>query len=138
MTKDRVQAIIRRHRLNTLKLVDESLEKGRKIWSAQAAALQVLRADRDNQKAHGSGFFKISEEPIATVQEDIAKDMCEIAAFYKEEINRIMQEFDKHDIDTSVQLDHIEAERISKTPGLGVPETSQRGPSIEQRNLKSK
>ena len=30
MTQDKVHAIIRRHRLNTLKLVDESLEKGGK------------------------------------------------------------------------------------------------------------
>ena len=37
----------------------------------------------------------MSEETIATIQEDIAKDIYEIAAFYKEEINRIMQEFDK-------------------------------------------
>ena len=43
-----------------------------------------------------------------------------------------MQEFDNHDIDTSVQLDHVEAERISKTPGLGASETSQIGPSTEQ------
>ena len=43
-----------------------------------------------------------------------------------------MQEFDNHDIDTSVQLDHVEAERVSKTPGLGAPETSQPGPSIEK------
>ena len=43
-----------------------------------------------------------------------------------------MQEFDKHDVNTSLQLDHIEAERISKTPRLGAPETTQPGPSIEQ------
>ena len=74
----------------------------------------------------------MSQNELDTVQEEIAKDIYEIAAFYKEEINRIMQEFDKHDIDTSVQLDHVEAERVSKTPGLRAPETSQIGPSTEQ------
>ena len=43
-----------------------------------------------------------------------------------------MQEFDKHDIDTSVQLDKVEAERISKTPGLKAPDTAQPGPANEQ------
>ena len=43
-----------------------------------------------------------------------------------------MHEFNKHDIDTTVQLDQGEAERVSKTPGLGAPEVSQPGPSTEQ------
>ena len=51
MTQEKVQTIIRRHQLNTLKLVDESLGKGWKTWSAQAAELQLLRADRENRKA---------------------------------------------------------------------------------------
>ena len=66
------------------------------------------------------------------MQEEIGKDIYEIAAFQKEEINRIMQDFDKHEIDTSVQLDHIKAEGISKTPGLEAPETSKSGPSTTQ------
>ena len=45
MTKEEVQAIIRRHRLNTVKMVDESLEKGWKLWAAQAAELQLLCAE---------------------------------------------------------------------------------------------
>ena len=137
ITQVKVHAIITRHRLNTLKPVDESLQKGWKTWSAQAAELQLLRADRENRKPHGSSFFKMSEEAIATVQEDIAKDIYEIAAFYKEEINRIMQEFDKHDVDTSVQLDHIEAERVSKTLGLGALETAQPRSSTEQTHAET-
>ena len=74
----------------------------------------------------------MSQDAIDTVQEEIAKDIYEIAAFYKEEINRIMQEFNKHDIDTTIQLDQVEVERISKTPGLGAPEQSQPGPLTEQ------
>ena len=66
MTQEKVQVIIRRHRLNTLKLVYESLEKGWKTWSA--AELWLLRTERENQKAQGSGFFQMSEEAIATVQ----------------------------------------------------------------------
>ena len=67
MTKEKVQAIIRRHRLNTLKMVNESLEKGWKTWSAQVAELQLLRADRENRKLQGKGFLKMSEEAMTTV-----------------------------------------------------------------------
>ena len=103
-------------------MVTESMDKGWKTWSAQAAELQLLRADRDNRKAQGQGFFKMTEEAISTVQEDIAKDLYDMAACHRKEIGRLMQEFDKHDIDTAVQLDAFEAERQSQIPGLGAPE----------------
>ena len=122
MTQENVQAIMRRHRLNTLKLVNESLEKGWQTWSAQAAELQLLRADRENRKVQGKGFLKVSEEAMSTVQEDIAKDLYDMVMYFREEVNRIMQEFDKHDVDTSVELDNVEAERVAKIPGLGPPE----------------
>ena len=35
-----------------------------------------------------------------------------------------MQEFDKHDIETTVQFEADEAERQRQTPGLGAPDTA--------------
>ena len=124
MGEDKIRAILRRHKLNTLKMVSESMEKGWKTWSAQAAELQLLRADRENRKAQGQGFFKMTEEAISTIQEDIAKDLSEIAACHQEEVNRLMQEFDKHDIDTAVQFEAYEAERQRQTPGLSALDTA--------------
>ena len=69
---------------------------------------------------------------MSTVQEDIAKDLYEMAAYFREEVNRIMQEFDQHDVNTSVQLDNIEAERVSKTRGLGALESAEPRPSTEE------
>ena len=112
-------------------MVNESIDKGWKTWLAQAVELQRLRADRDNKKAHGQGFFKMTKEAIAIVQEDIAKDLYEMAACHREEVNRIVQEFVKHDVDTGVQLDKLEAERQSQTPRLGAPETEEPRPSTE-------
>ena len=85
----------------------------------------VIHADRDNWQVQGPGFFKMAQKDIDTIHEDITKDIDEIAGFYKEEIQRIMQEFDKHDIGTSVHLDKIEPERTNKTPGLQAPEIIQ-------------
>ena len=73
----------------------------------------------------------MSEEAISTVQEDIAKDLYDMAACHREEVSRIMQEFDKHDVDTVVRLDAFEAERQSQTPGLRAPETVAPQPSTE-------
>ena len=98
------------------------MDKGWKTWSAKAIELQLLRADRDNRKAHGQGFFKMMEEAISTVQEDIAKDLYDIATCHQEEVNRLMQEFDKHEIDTAIQLEAYEAKRQSQTLCLSAPE----------------
>ena len=122
--EDKIRANLRRHKLNTLKMVSESMEKGWKTWSAQAAELQLLRADKENRKAQGQGFFKMTEDAISTIKEDIAKNLSDIAACHQEEVNRLMQEFDKHEVDMAVQLEAYEAERQRQTPGLNAPETA--------------
>ena len=66
----------------------------------------------------------MTENAISTIQEDIAKDLSDIAACHQEEINRLMQEFDKHDIETAVQFEAYEAERQRQTPGLDAPDTA--------------
>ena len=46
-------------------------------------------------------------------------------ATHQEEISQLMQEFDKHEIDTSVQLDGYEQGRKRQTPELGATTFSQ-------------
>ena len=104
------------------------MDKGWKSCSAQAAELQILRADKDNRKTQGPGFFKMIEDAISTVQEDIARDLYDMAASRREEITRLMQEFDKHDIDTSVQLDDYEQTRQRQTPEIGASASPQPPP----------
>ena len=53
-----------------LKFAIDTLDNGWKTWLAQAAELQLLRADKDNSNKQGTWFFKMSEEAIETVQED--------------------------------------------------------------------
>ena len=64
----------------------------------------------------------MTEEAISTIQEDIAKDLSDIAACHQEEVNRLMQEFDKHEIDTVVQFEAYKAETQHQTLGLSALE----------------
>ena len=112
--------ILRAHKVKMLKLVAHTLDKRWKTWSTHAAKLQLLRADRDNTRAHSQGFLKMSEEVDSVVHEDLARDLYELAAIYWEEISQLMEEFDAHDIDTSVQLDGYERKRQQPTNELGV------------------
>ena len=65
-------------------MVKESMDKGWQTWSARAAELQLLRVDRENRKAQVQGFFKMTDEAVTVVQEDIAKDLYEMASCHKE------------------------------------------------------
>ena len=67
MGEEKIRAILNRDKLNTLKLVSNSLDWGWKTWSAQVAKLQILRADGDNRKKQGPRFFKMTEEAISIV-----------------------------------------------------------------------
>ena len=71
------------------------------------------------------------EEAISTVQEDIVRDLYDMAASHREEITWLMQEFVKHEIDTSVQLDCYEQTKRSQTPNLKAPTTSQQPPTAQ-------
>ena len=77
----------------------------------QATKLQLLRVDRDNYKKQDARLFKMTDEAIEIIQEDLARVLYELAAIHREEITRLMEEFDAHDIDTSVCLDYYKWER---------------------------
>ena len=63
----------------------------------------------------------MNEEAITTIQEDIACDLYDLATNPQAEITRLMEEFDAHDIDTSVKLDGYERKRWQLTAELGAP-----------------
>ena len=116
--EEKVKPIIEADKLKTLSLVPESLNKGWKTWSTEAAESQLLRADKENRKAQGQGFFKITEVDISTVQEDLARDLYELAVSHREEVPRVMDEFDAHDIDTAAKQDNYERNRRQQTTEL--------------------
>ena len=97
-------------------------------WSAQTTKLQLSQSNKDNKKAQGQGFFKMTEEDISTVQEDLAQDLYEQASSHREEITRLMEEFDAHDIDTSVKLDKYERNQQQQIAELGSPSVPQPPP----------
>ena len=66
----------------------------------------------------------MSQEAITAIHANLAHDLYELAASHREEITRLMEEFDAHDIDTSVKLDDYERERIQQTSELGPTTTT--------------
>ena len=87
------------------------MDKSWQTWLAQAVELQLLRVNKENRKAQGQGFFKMTDEAISTIQKDIGKDLYEMAVVHREEASRITQEFDKHDVNSAVHLDNLAVEQ---------------------------
>ena len=49
-----------------------ALDKGWTAWATQAAELHTYRADWENRRKEGRGFYKLNEESIAVIREDLA------------------------------------------------------------------
>ena len=73
--------------------IKPTLDNGWEAWAAQAAELHTYRADWENRKKEGRGFYKLSEETVATVREDLAKDYSELSERHSEEIAQILEDF---------------------------------------------
>ena len=87
----------------------------------------AIRVKEEIDKLLKVGFIRLVKKPtwlspIVVVPKKNGK--IQVAACHQEEINRLMQEFDKHDIETAVQFEAYEAERQRQTPRLGAPDTT--------------
>ena len=69
------------------------MDKGWEAWATQTAELHTYRADWENHKKEGRGFYKLSEETVATVREDLAKDYRELAEQHSEELAQLLEDF---------------------------------------------
>ena len=52
----------------------EALDKGWAGWAKQAAELHTFHADHENWTKEGKGFFKLNNDNIGAVREDLATD----------------------------------------------------------------
>ena len=66
--------------------INESTEKLWKEWSQQAAELQTLRAHAENRKKTGDKFYKMDEESIVTIREELSEDFYALAEEHLKEI----------------------------------------------------
>ena len=56
-----------------------TLDKGWMVWVTQAAELHTYRADWENQRKEGRDFYKLNEEGVVAVCEDLAQDYRALA-----------------------------------------------------------
>ena len=64
MDETRIKVLIDKHRQRLNRKIEETLAHAWQEWSAHAAKLHVLRADAENRRKEGRGFYKMDENNI--------------------------------------------------------------------------
>ena len=93
VVRHNTRSVLQTNRERFTAQIKAAMDKGWEAWAAQAAELHTYRADWENRKKEGRGFYKLSEETVATVREDLAKDYSELAERHSEEITQILDDF---------------------------------------------
>ena len=93
MGTKRIRTLLHTHRGKFEKQLTEALTKGWAGWAQQVAKLHTFRADHENWAKVGKGFFKLNNESIAAVREDLAADYQALADQHSEEVAQILEEY---------------------------------------------
>ena len=82
-----------------------------KEWTPQAAELQTLRANAENRKKAGDKFYKMDEESIVTIRDELSEDFFSLAKAHLREVWGLVEKLDKGQLDAQLQLEKYERER---------------------------
>ena len=88
--------------------INECSEKVWKEWSQQAAELQTLRADAENRKKASDKFYKMDEESIVTIREELSEDFFSLAEAHLREVWGLVERLDDGPLDAHLQLEKYE------------------------------
>ena len=102
------------------------MDRGWARWAAQAAELYTYREDWENRSKDGKFFYKLSEDSIATVRENLTQDYQNLADYHSEEIAQLLKDFGDSQDDTLYQLHDIgskqqRAEEAKKSKAIILP-----------------
>ena len=108
-------------------------------WAAHAAELHTYRADWENRKKEGRGFYKLSDETVSTVHEDLAKDYRELAEQHSEELAQLLDDFEESQEELLAHLMEIRGVQQHAEPMAerSPPNKSNANPTPRKRQLRA-
>ena len=109
---DRIKFIMSSWSTRAQASINESTEKLWKEWAQQAAELQILRADAENRKKNGDGFYKMDEESIVNIREELSEDFYALAEEHLKEIRGLVERLDDGQLETQLELEGYEKDRL--------------------------
>ena len=82
-----------------------------KEWSQQVAELQTLRVDAENRTKAGDKFYKMDEESIVTIREELSEDFFALAEAHLKEVRGLVERLDDGQLETQLQLEKYKQDR---------------------------
>ena len=101
----RIQMIIASQRERLHKKLKDNVATIWEWWTKQTTKLQLLRADVENRKKSGDFFYKMDQESIITIQEELADDFEAMDQEQTEGIRRLLAKFKDDQLEMTLQLE---------------------------------
>ena len=108
---DRIRHIMSAWRDRTRKSINACSVELWKEWSHQATKLQTLWADAENRRKAGDKFYKMDEESIVTIREELSDGFFSLAQAHLGAVRGLVERLDDDQLDTQLQLEKYERER---------------------------
>ena len=108
---ERIKSMVKTWRNRTKKSIDDCSTQLWMQWLQQAAELQTLWADAENRKKAGDKFYKMDEESIVTIREELSEDFFALAEVHLKEVRGLVEVLDDGQLDAQLQLEKYERDR---------------------------
>ena len=116
MDETHIRILLEKQRQHLTKKVEETLSRVGDEWAAQAAELHILRADAENRRKEGRGFYKMDEASIQNLRADLTEDYQSLAKSHTAAIEQIMEDFNDGQMLFRLEAEAFERERLAAIP----------------------
>ena len=105
MGAERIRTLLHLHRDRFAWQLEEALDRGWAIWTKQAAELlNTFRTNQENRLKEGKGFYKLNEESISLVHEDLMADYQTLAEHHFEEVVQLLEDYGAAELEVAGHL----------------------------------
>ena len=125
MDETRIRILIEKHRNLLNRKVEEAFSRAGEEWAAQAAELHILRADAENRRKEGRGFFKMDEASIQTLRADLTEDYQSLVKSHTAAIEQLLEDFNDDQMVFRLEAEALEHEQLATLPTSPPPATEQ-------------
>ena len=84
----RIKYIVDTHKKWLDQNVSNTLMKGWRNWSAHAAELQTYRADQENHRNKGEGFYKVEYKSMHVIRDELTEDFYSLTQIHSIKITK--------------------------------------------------
>ena len=113
MDDTRIKIMTDKYRQQLNRKIEETLGRAWQDWSAQAVELHVLRVDAENRRKEGRGFYKMDENNIQTLREDLTEEYHTLAKSHTAAIDQLLEEFNDDQMMFRLGAETYEEERLT-------------------------